>query len=70
MCVNICQGESGVGKSCLAIRYTVFVLIISSVFTYNDQKGEYSDTLSTIGAEFFWKTVYEQNKSVKIQLWV
>lgn len=47
-------GDSNVGKSCIAVRYS---------------KGSYEETLSTIGAEFYWKTLYRQDKKIKLQLW-
>lgn len=47
-------GDSSVGKSCIALRYA---------------RNTFEDTLSTIGAEFYWKEQVEESKRIKIQLW-
>merc|ERR1712216_1087638 len=48
-------GDSGVGKTCLLLRYA---------------SDEYSDTfISTIGIDFKNKTVELDGKQVKLQLW-
>lgn len=47
-------GDSSVGKSCIALRYA---------------RNSFEDTLSTIGAEFYWKEQVEDGKKIKIQVW-
>jgi Ras-related protein Rab-1A len=47
-------GDSSVGKSCIALRYA---------------RDVFEETLSTIGAEFYWKEAVEEGKRIKIQLW-
>ncbi|KAL5040140.1 hypothetical protein RTP6_007189 [Batrachochytrium dendrobatidis] len=54
--MNICSsvGDSGVGKSCLLLRFT---------------NNEYMPTETTIGIEFGSQVVRVQDKRVKLQIW-
>jgi small GTP-binding protein len=51
----IIAGSSGVGKSCLLLRF------VDNVFSTN--------TLSTIGVDFKFKTMEINGVNVKMQIW-
>ena len=48
-------GESGVGKSCLLIRFTEGIFI--------------ENYISTIGVDFKIRTIKQDNKTIKLQIW-
>jgi small GTP-binding protein len=51
----IIVGNSGVGKSCILLRF------VDNIFT--------SNTLATIGVDFKFKTLDLKGKIVKLQIW-
>ena len=76
-------GDSGVGKSCLLLRFAVSVLtrrrillhkyLISSFmhrFEFLKDDAFTESYISTIGVDFRFRTVKIENKTVKLQIWV
>jgi Ras-related protein Rab-1A len=75
-------GDSGVGKSCLLLRFAVSSLDCSwnrtrviithraNLRTLSQQDDAFTESyISTIGVDFRFRTVKIENKTIKLQIW-
>ncbi|GJM94156.1 hypothetical protein PR202_ga10775 [Eleusine coracana subsp. coracana] len=72
-------GDSGVGKSCLLLRFAVssqplskqlFLLGAKKFFLFTSQDDSYLESyISTIGVDFKIRTVEQDGKTIKLQIW-
>ncbi|KAG6430807.1 hypothetical protein SASPL_108880 [Salvia splendens] len=66
-------GDSGVGKSCLLLRFAIKAnrgLVKHSAFALDGPDDSYLESyISTIGVDFKIRTVEQDGKTIKLQIW-
>ena len=64
-------GNSGVGKSCLLVRYAVSInLFFNNLHTIIKQENSFNENFfNTIGVDFKIKTIQMDGQNIKLQIW-
>lgn len=63
-------GNSGVGKSCLLVRYAVSINLIIFNNLHIIQENSFNENFfNTIGVDFKIKTIQMDGQNIKLQIW-
>ena len=63
-------GNSGVGKSCLLVRYAVSIIIqLINNFVIPQENSFNENFFNTIGVDFKIKTIQMDGQNIKLQIW-
>ena len=62
-------GNSGVGKSCLLVRYAVSIHLIFNNLHIIQENSFNENFFNTIGVDFKIKTIQMDGQNIKLQIW-
>jgi|TARA_B110000305_G_scaffold200730_1_gene228101 Ras-related protein Rab-1A len=62
-------GNSGVGKSCLLVRYAVSINVIFNNLHITQENSFNENFFNTIGVDFKIKTIQMDGQNIKLQIW-
>ena len=62
-------GNSGVGKSCLLVRYAVSIYLIFNNLHIIQENSFNENFFNTIGVDFKIKTIQMDGQNIKLQIW-
>lgn len=62
-------GNSGVGKSCLLVRYAVSIKLIFNHLHIIQENSFNENFFNTIGVDFKIKTIQMDGQNIKLQIW-
>ena len=62
-------GNSGVGKSCLLVRYAVSINVIFNNLHIMQENSFNENFFNTIGVDFKIKTIQMDGQNIKLQIW-